>query len=47
MAAELYAIAVPVVCVSDDVYDAIVAAQGEVRIEAGEGDGGARIVVGC
>ncbi|MBR8332606.1 aconitase X swivel domain-containing protein [Burkholderia ambifaria] len=46
VAAELYAIAVPVVCVTDDVYDAIVAAAGEVRIEAGEGDGGARIDVG-
>ncbi|WP_175778820.1 aconitase X swivel domain-containing protein [Burkholderia cenocepacia] len=47
VAAELYAIAVPVVCVSDDVYDAIVAATGEVRIEAGEGDGGARIYLGA
>ncbi|WP_175698128.1 aconitase X swivel domain-containing protein [Burkholderia ambifaria] len=46
VAAELYAIAVPVVCVTDDVYDAIVAATGEVRIEAREGDGGARIDVG-
>nr|WP_057925740.1 DUF126 domain-containing protein [Burkholderia ambifaria] len=46
VAAELYGIAVPVVCVTDDVYDAIVAATGEVRIEAGGGDGGARIDVG-
>jgi predicted aconitase with swiveling domain len=46
VAAELYAIAVPVVCVTDDVYDAIVAAKGDVRIDAGEGDGGARIYVG-
>ncbi|WP_448168198.1 aconitase X swivel domain-containing protein [Burkholderia ambifaria] len=46
VAAELYAIAVPVVCVTDEVYDAIVAAAGEVRIEAHEGDGGARIDVG-
>ncbi|OXI83606.1 aconitase subunit 2 [Burkholderia sp. AU31652] len=46
VAAELYAIAVPVVCVTDDVYDAIVAATGEVRIEAEEGDGGARIDLG-
>ncbi len=46
VAAELYAIAVPVVCVTDDVYDAIVAAAGDVRIEAAEGDGGARICVG-
>jgi len=46
VAAELYAIAVPVVCVTDDVYDAIVAATGELRIEAGEGAGGARIYVG-
>ncbi|HKT66730.1 aconitase X swivel domain-containing protein [Burkholderia sp. 22313] len=44
VAAELYAIAVPVVCVTDAVYDAIVAANGEVRIEAGEG--GARIGIG-
>ncbi|MDI9682347.1 aconitase subunit 2, partial [Burkholderia cenocepacia] len=28
------------------VYDAIVAATGDVRIEAGEGDGGARIHIG-
>ncbi|MCR4465968.1 aconitase X swivel domain-containing protein [Burkholderia sp. SCN-KJ] len=46
VAAELYAIAVPVVCVTDAVYEAIVAANGEVRIEAGEGDGGAWIHVG-
>ncbi|MCA3853854.1 MAG: DUF126 domain-containing protein, partial [Burkholderia sp.] len=46
VAAELYAIAVPVVCVRDDVYDAIVAATGEVRIEANEGEGGARIHLG-
>ncbi|OXI31556.1 aconitase subunit 2 [Burkholderia sp. AU16741] len=47
VAAELYAIAVPVVCVADEVYDAIVAATGDVRIEAGEGDGGARIYLGA
>ncbi|MFP3501421.1 aconitase X swivel domain-containing protein [Burkholderia sp. SIMBA_062] len=46
VAAELYAIAVPVICVTDDVYDAIVAATGDVRIDAVEGDGGARIDVG-
>ncbi|MBN3777558.1 DUF126 domain-containing protein [Burkholderia sp. Ac-20345] len=46
VAAELYAIAVPVVCVTDEVYDAIVAATGDVRIEAGEGDGGARFYFG-
>ncbi|HIH2750882.1 DUF126 domain-containing protein [Burkholderia aenigmatica] len=46
VAAELYAIAVPVVCVTDDVYDAIVAATGDVRIEAAEGDGAAKIYVG-
>ncbi|WP_321802389.1 aconitase X swivel domain-containing protein [Burkholderia sp. BCC1993] len=45
VAAELYAIAVPVVYVTDAVYDAIVAATGDVRIEAGEGGGGARIFV--
>lgn len=46
VAAELYAIAVPVVCVADEVYDAIAAASGAVRIDAGDGDGGARIYLG-
>ncbi|MBM2768391.1 aconitase X swivel domain-containing protein [Burkholderia anthina] len=46
VAAELYAIAVPVVCVTDDVYDAIVTATGDVRIDADDGDGGARIDIG-
>ncbi|AOI59478.1 aconitase X swivel domain-containing protein [Burkholderia diffusa] len=46
VAAELYAIAVPVVCVNDQVYDAIVAATGDVRIDARDGDGGARIHIG-
>ncbi|KVC42947.1 aconitase X swivel domain-containing protein [Burkholderia diffusa] len=46
VAAELYAIAVPVVCVNDQVYDVIVAATGDVRIDARDGDGGARIHIG-
>ena len=45
VAAELYAIAVPVVCVTDDVRRDR-RRDGEVRIEAGEGDGGARIDLG-
>ncbi|MBR8313213.1 DUF126 domain-containing protein [Burkholderia dolosa] len=46
VAAELYAIAVPVVCVTERDYRAIVAASGLVRIDASDGDGGARIYVG-
>ncbi|MFA8390095.1 aconitase X swivel domain-containing protein [Burkholderia ubonensis] len=47
VAAELYAIEVPVVCVAEDVYDAIVNASGPVRIEAAGGIGGATISVGA
>ncbi|MDR8726635.1 aconitase X swivel domain-containing protein [Burkholderia pseudomultivorans] len=43
VAAELYAIAVPVVCVPEAVYDTIAAASGPIRIEAEDGIGGARI----
>ncbi|KWD58016.1 aconitase subunit 2 [Burkholderia ubonensis] len=46
VAAELYAIEVPVVCVAERVYDAIVRASGPVRIEAAGGIGGATISVG-
>ncbi|KVN69238.1 aconitase X swivel domain-containing protein [Burkholderia ubonensis] len=46
VAAELYAIEVPVVCVAECVYDAIVRASGPVRIEAAGGIGGATISVG-
>ncbi|OJA78088.1 aconitase subunit 2 [Burkholderia ubonensis] len=46
VAAELYAIEVPVVCVAERVYDAIVRASGPVRIEAAGGIGGAAISVG-
>ncbi|KWC12216.1 aconitase X swivel domain-containing protein [Burkholderia ubonensis] len=46
VAAELYAIEVPVVCVAERVYDAIVRASGPVRIEAADGIGGATISVG-
>ncbi|OMG75444.1 aconitase X swivel domain-containing protein [Burkholderia ubonensis] len=47
VAAELYAIEVPVVCVAEHVYDAIVRASGPVRIEAAGGNGGATISVGA
>ncbi|KWC64234.1 aconitase X swivel domain-containing protein [Burkholderia ubonensis] len=46
VAAELYAIEVPVVCVAERAYDAIVRASGPVRIEAAGGIGGATISVG-
>ncbi|MBJ9681869.1 MULTISPECIES: aconitase X swivel domain-containing protein [Burkholderia] len=45
VAAELYAMAVPAVCVSEPVYDRIARASGPVRIEANDGDGGARILL--
>ncbi|PCE33751.1 aconitase X swivel domain-containing protein [Burkholderia ubonensis] len=46
VAAELYAIEVPVVCVAEHVYDAIVRASGPLRIEAAGGIGGATISLG-
>lgn len=46
VAAELYAIAVPVVCVDEQTFTAIVGASGPLRIEAADGAGAARIYLG-
>jgi predicted aconitase with swiveling domain len=43
VAAELYNLAVPVVCLSPSDFDRVVNSQGAVRIEATEGIGGARV----
>jgi uncharacterized protein len=43
VAGELYNLSVPVVCLSSSVFDQVVSSQGPIRIEAGEGIGGARL----
>lgn len=43
VAAELYDIAVPVVCLNPSDFDRVVSSQGALRIEASEGIGGARV----
>lgn len=43
VAAELYNLAVPVVCLEPAAFDEVVSAQGPLRIEASGGEGGARV----
>ncbi|MFP3558705.1 DUF126 domain-containing protein [Paraburkholderia sp. SIMBA_049] len=43
VAAELYNLAVPVVCLSPSNFNEVVSSQGAIRIEAGEGIGGAKV----
>lgn len=46
VAAELYKLDVPVVCLSAAAFDELVAAPGPLRIEADGGEGGARLYLG-
>jgi uncharacterized protein len=43
VAGELYNLSVPVVCLAAPAFDRVIASQGPIRIEAGEGIGGARL----
>jgi predicted aconitase with swiveling domain len=43
VAAELYGLAVPVVCLDTPAFDQVMAAPGALRIEAGEENGAARV----
>jgi predicted aconitase with swiveling domain len=45
VAAELYNLAVPVVCLAPSEFERVAASRGPIRIEAGEGNGGAKVFI--